>query len=185
MYEKLFAFSNSFFQCLYDNSNILHFKSRVGSSIHWRGDIYNIYACLSSSVPAGPPLHWSDPFKVSDLKSLPFYKSLFRSLTLKKTGTCLISFSPQKILKITRIIAASQLALTATLDFCLVKFSFYKSILKLSCPEMSAGVVPMLSRGAFATYFGGQDLINQLDERSGSIVRYVECGKIIINGLNI
>ena len=30
----------------------------------------------------------------------------------------------------------------------------------------------MLSRGAFVTYFGGPDLLNQLDERSGSIVRY-------------
>ena len=30
----------------------------------------------------------------------------------------------------------------------------------------------MLTRGAFATYFGGPELLDQLDERSGSIVRY-------------
>ena len=37
---------------------------------------------------------------------------------------------------------------------------------------MATGAVPMLTRGAFATYFGGPDLLDQLDERSGSIVRY-------------
>ena len=37
---------------------------------------------------------------------------------------------------------------------------------------MASGHMPMLSRGAFATYFGGPSLLSQLDERSGSIVRY-------------
>ena len=36
---------------------------------------------------------------------------------------------------------------------------------------MASGHMPMLSRGAFATYFGGPGLLSKLDERSGSIVR--------------
>ena len=44
---------------------------------------------------------------------------------------------------------------------------------------MASGAMPMLTRGAFATYFGGPDLLDQLDDRSGSIVRYNLCSLML------